>query len=222
MLIISNSEAIQLKWDGSWSPSVCVCWVTKLYLTLCGLHEPQSARLLCPWDFPGKNTGVGCQCLLQGIFPTQDWTHISCIGRWILYHTPPGKPHRVFLLFSHSVMPDSLQPHGLQHARLPCSKPSPGVCSNSCSLSWWCHPTISSCHPLLLLPSIFRRITAFPNESALYIRWSKCWSFSFSISIIPSNEYSGLISFRTDWFDLCAVQGTLKSLQHHSLKASIL
>ena len=76
------------------------------------------------------------------------------------------------------------------------------------------------CHPLLLLPSIFPSIRAFSNESVLHIRWPKHWSFSFSIS--PSNEYSGLISFRIDWFDL-PVQGTLKSLlQHHSSKASIL
>ena len=77
------------------------------------------------------------------------------------------------------------------------------------------------CHPLLLLPSVFPSIRVFSNESALRIRWPKYWSFSFSI--IPSNEYSGLISFRTDWFDLLAVQGTLKSLfQHHSSKASVL
>ena len=77
------------------------------------------------------------------------------------------------------------------------------------------------CHPLLLLPSIFPRIRVFSKESALHIRWPKYWNFSFSIS--PSNEYSGLISFRIDWFDLLAVQGTLKSLlQHHSSKASIL
>ena len=75
------------------------------------------------------------------------------------------------------------------------------------------------CHPLLLLPSVFPSIRVFSNELALCIRWLKYWSFSFSIS--PSNEYSGLISFRIDWFDLLAVQGTLKSLlQHHSLKAS--
>ena len=77
------------------------------------------------------------------------------------------------------------------------------------------------CHPLLLLPSIFPSIMVFSNELALHIRWPKYWSFSFSIS--PSDEYSGLISFRTDWFDIFAVQGTLKSLlQHHSLKASVL
>ena len=77
------------------------------------------------------------------------------------------------------------------------------------------------CHPLLLLPSIFPRIRVFSNESALHIRWPKYWSFSFSIS--PSNEYLGLTSFRIDWLDLLAVQGTLKSLlQHHSSKALIL
>ena len=77
------------------------------------------------------------------------------------------------------------------------------------------------CHPLLLLPSIFPSIRVFANESVLHIRWPKYWSFSFSIS--PSNEYSGLISFRMDWLDLLAVQGTLKSLlQHHSSKASVL
>ena len=77
------------------------------------------------------------------------------------------------------------------------------------------------CHPLLLLPSIFPSIRVFSNESVICIRWPKYWSFSFSIS--PSNEYSGLISFRIDWLDLLAVQGTLKSLlQHHSSKASIL
>ena len=77
------------------------------------------------------------------------------------------------------------------------------------------------CYPLFLLPSIFPRIRVFSNESVLHIRWPKYWSFSSSSS--PSNEYSGLISFRIDWFDLFAVQGTLKSLlQHHSSKASIL
>ena len=77
------------------------------------------------------------------------------------------------------------------------------------------------CRPLLLLPSIFPSIRVFSNESALHIRWPKYWSFSFNIS--PSNEYPGLISFRMDWLDLLAVQGTLKSLlQHHSSKASIL
>ena len=113
-----------------------------------------------------------------------------------------------------SVVSDSLWHHGLQHTRPPCPSPTPGVYSNSCPLSRWCHPTISSCHLLLLLPSIFPSIRVFSDESALCIRWSKYWSFSFNTS--PSNEHSGLISFRMDWLDLHAVQGTLKSLfQYH-------
>ena len=128
--------------------------------------------------------------------------------------------------FSHSVVSDSLLPHGLYHARLPCPSPTPGAYSNSCPSSWWCHPTISSCRPLLLPPSILHSIRVFSNESVwkwtmYWVRWPKYWSFSFSIS--PSNEYSGLISFRMDWLDLFVIQGTLKSLlHHHSSKASIL
>ena len=115
-----------------------------------------------------------------------------------------------------------LRPHGLQHARLPCPSPTPGACSSSCPSSQWCHPTISSSViPLLLPPSILPSIRVFPNESVLCIRWPEYWSFSSSIS--PSNEYSGLISFRIDCLDLLTVQGTLKSLlQHHNSKASIL
>ena len=102
---------------------------------------------------------------------------------------------------------DSLRPHESQHARPPCPSPTPRVHSNSELVMPSSHLIL--CHPLLLLPSV------------LPIRWPKYWSFSFSIS--PSNEYSGLISFRMDWLDLLAVQGTLKSLlQHHSPKASIL
>ena len=123
--------------------------------------------------------------------------------------------------FSHSVMSDSLWPHGLQHTRPPCPSPTPGVHWNPCQSSRWCHPTISSSCPLHLLPSIFPSIRIFSNESVLRMRWPKYWSLSFSIS--PSNDYSGLISFRIGWLDLLAVQGTPKSLlQHHSPKASIL
>ena len=122
--------------------------------------------------------------------------------------------------FSRSVLTNSLWPHGLQHARPPCPSLTPRVYSNSCPLSQWCHPTISS-SVILLPPSIFLSIRAFSNKSVLCIRWPKYWSFSFSIS--PSNEHPGLISFRMDWLDFLAVQGTLKSLlQYHSSKASIL
>ena len=124
--------------------------------------------------------------------------------------------------FNHSVVSSSLQPHGLKHARLPCPSPIPRVYSNSCPLSWWCHPTISSSAiPFSSCLQSFPASGSFSNESVLRIRWPKYLSFSFSIS--PSNEYSGLIFFRIDWFDLLAVQGTLKSLlQHHSSKASVL
>ena len=174
-------------------------------------------------------------------------------------------------------MSDSLQPHGLQHARLPGLSSTPRACSNSCPLSWWCwcggtdviskfmeiflqfssvaqscpmlcdpmnhsipglpvhhllpestqthvhwvSDTIQPSHPLSShSPPAFNlsQNRVFSNESALRIRWPKYWSFSFSIS--PSSEYSGLISSRIDWFDLLVVQGTLKSLlQHHSSKA---
>ena len=119
---------------------------------------------------------------------------------------------------------NSLWPHGLQHARLPCPSLSRRVWSNSCPLSRWCHPTISFCLPLLLLLSVFSSSRVFPHESAHCFRWPKLWGFSFSIS--PSNEYSGLISFRTDWFDLPAVQRTLEKSslapQYKSISSSVL
>ena len=120
-------------------------------------------------------------------------------------------------------MSDSWWPHELQHPRLPCLSLSPGVCSDSCPLSHWRYlPNhLILCCPLLLLTSIFPSIRVFSSELGLWIRWLNYWLFSFSIS--ASNEYSGLISFRIDWFYLLAVQGTLKSLlHHHNLKASVL
>ena len=114
-----------------------------------------------------------------------------------------------------------MPPHGLEYTRFPCPSLSPGVCSNFCPLSQWCHPTISSSvAPPFLLPSVFPIIRVFSSESVLCIMWPKL-GFSFRIS--PSNEYSGLISFRIDWFDFPAAEGTLKNLlQHHSSKASVL
>ena len=119
-------------------------------------------------------------------------------------------------------MSGPLRPHELQHARPPWS-----ITNSQSSLKLMTIESVMPsnhlilCRPLLLPPSIFPSIRVFSNESALHIRWPKDWSFSFSIS--PSNEHSGLISFRMDWLDLLAVQGTLKSLlQHHSSKASIL
>ena len=124
--------------------------------------------------------------------------------------------------FSHSVMSDSLWPHGLQHSRLPCPSPTPVSLLKLVSIeSVMPSKHLILCCPLELLPSNFQTIKVFSNESVLHIRWPKYWSFSFSIS--PSSEYSGLISLRMDWFDLLAVQGILNSLlQHHSSKASVL
>ena len=124
-------------------------------------------------------------------------------------------------MFSHSVVSDSLRPHESQHARPPCPSPSPGVHSNMSIESGMPSSHLILCRPLLLLPPIPPSIRVFSTESTLCMRWPKYWSFSFSI--IPSKEIPGLISFRMDWLDLLAVQGTLKSLlQHHSSKASIL
>ena len=132
--------------------------------------------------------------------------------------------------FSRSVMSDSLQHYEPQHARPPCPSPTPGVYPNPCPLSWWCNPTISSsvfpfssCSQSVPVSGSFPMSQLFSSGgqsilgllakikgSIFPFRWPKFWSFSFSIS--PSNEYSGLISFRMDWFDLLSVQGTLKSL----------
>ena len=128
--------------------------------------------------------------------------------------------------FSQSTASDFLRPHGLQHTRLPSPSPIPRVYSSSCPQSVTTSNYLILCRPLLLLPSIFPSFFSnfprvFSNESVLRIRWPKYRSFSQSIS--PSIEYSGLISFRMDWLDILAVQGPLKSLlQHHSSKASIL
>ena len=124
----------------------------------------------------------------------------------------------VLLLLTHTVVSDSLRRHGLQHARLPCPTLSPGVCSNSCPLSWWCHPTISSS-----VAPFFSCLQSFPaseslSVSRLFTLGGQTVGASASASVLPMN-----ISFMTDWFDVLAVQGTIKGLlQHHSSKASIL
>ena len=116
-------------------------------------------------------------------------------------------------------MSDSLWPHGLQRASLPCPSPIPEAYSNSCLSSLWCHPTTSS--SVFPFSSCSQSSLASGSFLMSQFRWPKYWSFSFGIS--PSNGYSGLISFRMDWLYLIAVQGTLKSLlQYHSSEASIL
>ena len=156
------------------------------------------------------------------------FSHIA-LGKWpniydnhlVIYRMGNLFISLLLLLFSHAVICDSLWPCGLQHARPPCSLPFPEVCPSSRLLHQWCHPAISSSDALFsFCPQGFPAPGTFPmSQLAVHSRWPEYWSFSFS----PSNEYSGLISVKIDWFDLFAVQGTLRSLlQHHSLKASIL
>ena len=146
----------------------------------------------------------------------------TCI--WQAYSLPlvlPEKPC-VFSSAQWPVASDSLWPHGLQHTRPPCPSPTPRVYSNSCSLSQWCHPAISSSvMPFSSCTQSFPASRSFEMSQLFASGGQKIWSFSFNIS--PSRDYSGLISFRMDWFDLLAAQGTLRSLlQHHSSKVSIL
>ena len=122
----------------------------------------------------------------------------------------------VSVQFSHSAVSDSLQPHELEQTRPPYPSPTPKVYSNSSNQLVMPSNHLVLCHPHLLPPSIFPRIRVFSNESVLRIRWPKYWNFSFSIN--PSNEYSGLISFRIDWFDLLDIQGTLKSLSNTTIQ----
>ena len=152
---------------------------------------------------------------LGGEVQHKDFNHLN-----VLIMAVFGKNCFDNIQFSHSVMFNSLWPHGMQHGRLPWPSPTPGACSNSCPSSQWCNPTIlSSVVPFSSCLQNFPASTFY--QWVLRIRWPKYWSFSFSIR--PSNKYSGLISFRTDWFDLLPIQKTLKSLlQHHNSKASIL
>ena len=212
----------------------------------------QSNRQIWPWStewsktkanrvFPREHTGHCKHPLPITKEKTLTWTlpggqywnqidYILCSQRW--------RSSISSVQFSHSVMSDSLQPHESQHTRPPCPSPTPRVHSDSLSLSEVESNSTSVkltdsiesvmpsshlilCHSLLLLPPISPNIRVFSKESVLPMRWPKYWSFSFSIT--PSHEHPGLISFRMDWLDLLAVQGTLKSLlQHHSSKASIL
>ena len=132
--------------------------------------------------------------LLGGII----WEFIDSIAMMIRKYKFATINSDVQVQFSHSVVSDSLWPHGLQHTRLPCPSLTPRAYSDPCLLSQWCHPTLSSSVVLFSsrLP-FFPSIRVFSNESVLWIRWPKYWSFSFSNS--PSNEYSGPIAFRMDW-----------------------
>ena len=209
------------------------------WIFLCSCLEGQRAGLTpAIWEQPAWMPGCGSYPSPESqgnpttMYPLTSATQVPQINvlhgvnpnissqKWSPFHTSKFLPG-ISQFSSVSQSCPTLRPHGLQHSRPPCPSPTPGAYSNSRPLSGWCHPNISPCHPLLLPPSIFPSIRVFSNESVLCIRWPKYWSFSFSIS--PSNEYSGLISFRIDWLYCLAVQGTLKSLLlYHSSKALIL
>ena len=145
--------------------------------------------------------------------------HCECtLCHWTVYFSS--------VQFSHSVVSNSLWPHRLRHARPPCPSPTPKVYSNPCPLSRWCHPTISSSVvPFSIRLQSFPASRSFPDAvmSQFFTSGGQSIGVSASTNISPSSEHSRLLSFRMDWLDLCAVQGTLKSLlQHHSSKASIL
>ena len=182
------------------------------------MQETQEMCVLSgSWGYPGEGKGYSrlqYSCL-ENATDREAW-------RATLHGVMKSRTWLSSVQFSCSVMSDSLWPHGLQHTRPSCPSPTPGIYSNSWPLSQWCYPTISS--SVVTFSSRLQSFPAsevFPNESVLWIRRPKYCSFNFSIS--ASNEYSGLISFRMDWLDIVAVQGTLKSLlQHHSSKAPVL
>ena len=197
---------------------IIVCWEKffNLYLLLLfpfmspNLIPAETNKQRCKQTKIKKSSAFGNRILLTNWNRIITWDAV-CIIYAVVFSS---------VQFSDSVVSNSLWPHESQHTRPPCPSPTPGVYSNTCPSSQWCHPAISSCRPLLLLPPISPSIRVFSNESTLCMRWPRYCSFSFSIS--PSNLRPGLISFRMDRLDLLAVQGTLKSLlQHHSSKASI-
>ena len=159
-------------------------------------HRPMEAQRNSHWPWIPKFKNQ------LGHTNTHIHTHKMCVQGHIPTYLPWSLAKGAFNIFlptvqfSCSGMSDSLWLHGLQHTRLSCPSPTPRACSNSCLLSWWCHPTISS--SVVPFPSCLQSFPASGalHKSVLLIRWPKYWSFSFSIS--PSNEYSGLISFRID------------------------
>ena len=194
----------------------CKCWLLSQWLNT-GDQWTASDLQMCLFSLltspPSPSLFIASHSCLGHIPLSLQYLITLCSALWMGWNISSVQ-------FSHSVVSDSSRPHEPQHTRPPCPSPTPGVYPNSCPLSWWCHPTISSVSPS---PPAFNfpNICVFSNESALCIRWPKYWSFTFNIS--PSNEHPGLISFTLDWLDLLAVQGTLKSLlQHHGSKASIL
>ena len=221
----------------------CCCQVSSVVSNSVWPHRQQPTRLPCPWDSPGKNTGVGCHFLLQCMkkvkiaylatnlamlyYTGYFRTHI--LGWWIkvsddaeienfdsvsLY--PPTHLHtciytcifsQLSVQFSRSVVSDSLQPHELQHARPPCLSPTPGVHSNSCPLSRWCQPAISSSVvPFSSCPQSLPASESFPM-SQLFTRGGQSIGVSALASFLPKNTYISHLSFKKHLFLLCEVIG---------------
>ena len=162
---------------------------------------------------------MGYHFLLQGIFPTQEYNSHLLHCRQIFYRlSHEGSPDVWLLLLFTQLCPTVCNPMDCSTPGFPILHHLPEFSLTPVYETVMPSNHLIFCRPLLLLSSIFSSIRVFSNESVLCIRWPKYWTFSFSIS--PSNEYSELISFRRDWFDLFAIQGILNSLlQHHSLKA---
>ena len=194
--VFSNESVLRIRWPKYWSFSFSLN-PSDEYSGLTSFRMDWLDLLVVQWTF--KN-------LLQ--------YHSSKAS--ILQHSPFfivqfSHPYISSVQFSRSIVSDSLQPHGLQHARLPCPSPTPGGYSNSKSIELVMPSNhLILCCPSLLPSSILPSIRVFSNELALHMRWPEYWSFSFNIS--PSSEHPGLSSFRMNWLDLLAVQGTLKSL----------
>ena len=171
---------------------------------------PRSA--LRPWDSTVFLLVAAVHSLSLRLFIVVTATFMTAYNPVLGTVLNPWQFQLVSVQFSRSVRAKSFRPHGLQHTSLLKLMSIKSMMPSN---------RLILCHPLLFLPSIFPSIRVFSNESVLHIRWPNYWSFCFSISL--SSDYSGLISFRIDWFDLLAVQETLKSLlPHHSSKASIL
>ena len=161
-------------------------------------HGLQPDSLLCPWDYPSKNTGVSCCFLLPGIFPTQG-SNPSRL-HWQMLSLPLS--HFSSVQFSHSVVSDSLQPHESQHARPPCTSPTPGVHSNSCPSSPWCHPSISSSVvPFSSCPQSLPASESFPM-SQRFAWGGQSTGVSALASFLPKNSQGWSPSEWTGWISL--------------------
>ena len=202
-------------------------WVkiyAQLYMTLCTpwtikFQDPPTMEFYRQECWNGLPFSPPRNLNVPGIYPFYLMSS-ALTGGFFTSGVPENSGERFSSVqISHIIVSNSLRPHGLHHARPPCPSQTPGVCPNSCLLSWWCHPTISSAVPFSSC------LQSFPASGAFQMSQLFAWGDqSIWVSFqCPSSEHSGVISLRMDWLDLLEVQATLKSLfQHHSSKAAIL